>query len=105
MNDTTFSESWSTYVIWITSVLDGRDHAVIDGPTGTDLGQGQYPALCGHVITPHALAAPPGRRCQHCVVTVNVISTRPRPTPRWLRALSTFVRKVGDRGHDNPTRR
>jgi hypothetical protein len=52
----------------ITCVVDGRAHQVPDLQLGTPEadGRGRYRALCGHVVTAAALAAPDGAPCPSC---------------------------------------
>ncbi len=52
----------------ITCVVDGRAHQVPDLQLGTPEadGRGRYRALCGHLVTAAALAAPDGAPCPSC---------------------------------------
>ncbi|WP_134664045.1 hypothetical protein [Amycolatopsis sp. CFH S0078] len=55
------------FVTWFTSGADGYSHAVTDEEAGRGFQLGADPeAVCGHVVTPVPLAAPPGRGCPRC---------------------------------------
>jgi hypothetical protein len=55
-------------IVPVTSVIDGTDHAVdIDAmAAGILAGHGRYIAVCGIVIEPAAMSAPPMRQCLAC---------------------------------------
>ncbi|MDQ3579949.1 MAG: hypothetical protein M3443_20600 [Actinomycetota bacterium] len=55
-------------VTWISSSIDGREHAIGEEEIAGGRWQrsGVYRAMCGSVVVPTALTAPPGRRCQRC---------------------------------------
>jgi hypothetical protein len=56
-------ERW--YTIPITCRLDGLAHDVTDENVAADH-TGDYPALCGHVVSAAAMVAPVGRPCAKC---------------------------------------
>lgn len=58
----------ASQVVPVTSVTDGRDHAVtLDAmAAGIQSGTGRYSAICRAIIEPAALAAPPGLSCPAC---------------------------------------
>lgn len=80
---------------WLTPMTCSRDeaeHAVTDEEIADALhrNSGVYRAVCGHAITPQALASPPGWPCTQCCATVSS-SLRPVPTrARWLRWTSAI---------------
>lgn len=72
----TSSRIWTT---WITDV-DGPDHAehaVADEELTGRLGR--YTAVCGSVVHPAPMAAPPGWRCMRCVMFLRARVRRHRP--------------------------
>jgi hypothetical protein len=87
------------WAVWVTCVVDGVDHAVTDEDmsAGMAVGQGKFTAVCGVLVTPDALSAPPGRMCLGCWVGLcPVVNTqravvpvarrhRRHRRPGWLR--------------------
>ncbi|MEQ3551894.1 hypothetical protein WIS52_15585 [Pseudonocardia nematodicida] len=67
----------------VTCARDGRSHAVAHAVLADSLASdtGQCTAVCGHIVLPASLAAPPGDTCVLCSD-----SSRPqrRATRRWL---------------------
>lgn len=55
---------------WMTCVADHREHALLDQPPADWRSTDTYPAVCGHIVTPDALIAPPGRRCSRCLAVL-----------------------------------
>jgi hypothetical protein len=51
----------------MTSVRDGLEHAVADSEFVPSRHGGRYRAVCGCLVVPGSLAAPPGRPCPGCV--------------------------------------
>jgi hypothetical protein len=56
------------WTVRVRCVVDGWDHVVTDDnmAAGIAAGQGKYTAMCGVVIIPDALPAPPGLPCPRC---------------------------------------
>jgi hypothetical protein len=62
---------------WFSSQTDGQDHAVLDVAFAEARLRGvDYAALCGHVVWPAPLWAPPGHRCARCT-TINASRCAP----------------------------
>jgi hypothetical protein len=81
-------------MIWMTCVLDGREHGVSDEAVAAGADHGRYRAVCGRVIVPASLTCPPGRRCPGCEAALGVLPTRPRPVRAdWRTVLRTAVRR------------
>lgn len=78
----------------MTSVRDGREHAVADSEFVPSRRGGRYLALCGHLVVPGSMAAPPGRPCPGCVARLRwrpeaAVARRRRFLPGGLRARSS----------------
>lgn len=78
--------------IWMTSTMDGAEHAIMDEQmtAGLAAGRGVYAALCGAQVIAASLAAPPGRRCARCVAFLRARASlrdlaSPAPAQRWWR--------------------
>lgn len=68
------------YVCWHRSEHDNYDHAVTDEEfyRGRQaLSQGQYEALCGHMVLTTSMLVPPGRPCPSCHAFFQARSTLP----------------------------
>lgn len=64
---------------WFSSQRDGQDHAVLDVDFAEARARGlDYAGLCGHVVWPSPLWAPPGRRCARCTA---ITAARRRQAP------------------------
>jgi hypothetical protein len=81
------------FVVWMTCVLDGREHAVREEEFAAGTAHGRYRAACQRLLAPRALTAPPGTRCLICAATIREHNrgersgrhaTRRRRWPRWL---------------------
>ncbi len=61
----------------MTCTEDHREHVVTDQAflAGQRTQQGVYHALCGHLVAPRALTAPPGQRCPHCLARASHAET------------------------------
>jgi hypothetical protein len=59
-------DGFSTIII--TSVTDGRAHAVPDGQLATAAAErrGRYRALCGHLVVAASMVEPDGAPCRSC---------------------------------------
>lgn len=57
-------------MIWMTCLLDGKEHAVADREVVAGRERGRYLGVCGKLVTPGALSCPPGRRCLVCHATL-----------------------------------
>ena len=90
------NEPSKPYLLWITSMRDGRDHAVSDAELDTGSKNGHYRALCGHDVIPTAMTAPPGQRCPNCAlqraVRTRVDPATDRSTPRFMARLTSWIR-------------
>ncbi len=77
------------WVIWMTGVADGHEHAVTDeqAVAGFELGHGTHSAVCGQAIAPRAMTDPPGRRCAACRLVSCPRSGRSHQATRWPRWL------------------
>jgi len=55
-------------VVWMTCVVDGREHAVTDDRAcaGVERGLGTYDAVCNRTVAPQSMTAAPGPRCPAC---------------------------------------
>jgi hypothetical protein len=60
--------------LWITSSVEGVDHAVWDQVFGEYIaashGNGFFPAVCGSQVLPASLAAPPQPPCSRCMAVL-----------------------------------
>lgn len=57
--------------IWITCVVDGREHGVTDEEIARASRRGgTYVGVCGHLVVPGSMTCPPGRRCRDCHATL-----------------------------------
>jgi hypothetical protein len=84
-------------------VVTGIDHAVTDEDmsTGMAAGQGVFRAICGVLVTPDALTAPPRRVCPGCWAVMRppvrvergkvLVARRGHRRPGWLRCWATSV--------------
>lgn len=52
---------------WMTCERDKCEHAVLESDFVAGVGHGLYRAVCGHRVTPRALASSCGPRCATCV--------------------------------------
>jgi len=90
------NEPSKPYLLWITSVRDGRDHAVSDAELDTGSKNGHYRALCGHDVIPTAMTAPPGQRCPTCALRRAALTRVDRATdtgmPRLMARLTSWIR-------------
>jgi len=87
-----------SWLVWMTCVHDGADHAVTDTElaTGPHHDNGIYQAVCGRTVTPHAMVTPSGRPCTTCCATLSQLRppTRPRLRRlRWLARLRTVLKR------------
>lgn len=62
----------------MTCVRDHTEHAVSDVDFAASRHTGFYRSVCGHVVAPGALSAPPGSRCPLCSADVGRL-TVPHP--------------------------
>lgn len=91
-------------VVPMTCLLDRCDHAVTDSQSVLGVG-GRYLAVCGHIVVPGSLSAPPGRPCPVCLAGLAPKPAaarvgRPaalRTRRAWPRALSRAFAKVTTR--------
>lgn len=86
-------------VVWMTCVVDGREHAVTDEQAcaGLERCRGTYDAVCDQTITPQAMTCAPGRRCAACCAVLRAWCHAPRQRGRWLRR-GHGVHRRGDAG-------
>lgn len=70
----------------MTCAADGQNHWIRDGVHNAH----RYPALCGRLVVPAALVAPPGPNCTACAAALNEGHQR-----RRSRSLSTLAWLVG----------
>jgi hypothetical protein len=72
------------WVVWITGVSDGADHAVTDEDmaVGMRAGKGLYLAMCGASVLVASLTAPPGRMCTRCVARLRDLVRPSAPAAR-----------------------
>lgn len=71
------------YLLWITSVRDGHDHAVYDDELDAGAVSGHYRAICEHDVVPAAMSAPPGPRCLVCLMRCDRIAQSARRGSAW----------------------
>jgi hypothetical protein len=73
---------WTT----ITSGADGFAHAVADPVLAAGaVSAGRFVAMCGRLVVPAALTAPPGRPCLLCTACADGSDHGPEPTGRHRR--------------------
>ncbi|GDY30852.1 hypothetical protein [Gandjariella thermophila] len=85
---------------WFSSQTDGQDHAVLDVAFAEARARGiDYAGLCGHVVWPAPLWAPPGRRCARCTA---ITAARSAPVDASTGANGG---SGGEPGRFRPTRR
>uniref|UniRef100_UPI003F4999E9 hypothetical protein n=1 Tax=Pseudonocardia sp. CA-138482 TaxID=3240023 RepID=UPI003F4999E9 len=70
----------------MTSVADGLEHAIADSEFVPSRHGGRYRAVCGHLVVPGSMSAPPGRPCPPCVARL-----RWRPTVATARRRRRFL--------------
>jgi hypothetical protein len=75
--------------VWVTSTVDGADHAVTDTAMAAGLAarQGLFLASCGTGVAAAAMVTPPGQRCTQCQAFIH-----PQPTSQ---SAATRRRLVG----------
>jgi hypothetical protein len=82
--------------VWVTSTVDGADHAMTDEAMAAGLAAkcGVFLALCSADVVAAPMVAPPGQRCVRCQAFVH-----PQPAPcvaparrRWVGWLSGWRR-------------
>lgn len=86
-------ESW---IVWMTCVGDGREHAVTDEQlaAGSERDRGVYDAMCGQTIAPHAMTHPPGRRCADCSTVVRAAYSPPEKDAWWRRGPFARIKRA-----------
>jgi hypothetical protein len=90
----------------MTSVVDDLEHAVADSDFVPSRHGGRYRAVCGHLVVPGSMAAPPGRPCPGCVARLRwrpaIAVARGRGVAPGLRAAARRVlgAPTGHRGAD-----
>lgn len=84
----------SVLVVPMTSVADGKEHAVADVEFGRANRRGQYQALCESPVLPGSLFDPPGRPCQACVAR---LGPKPMTTRAGVRMAVLDVREAARR--------
>lgn len=88
----------------MTCSLDGRAHNVTDNSLRAGQRTGRYQALCGHLVSAAALAAPLGRPCTKCLAAILMADQAPTTLtarcwrhrqPGWLRRILQPRRTTG----------
>ena len=70
----------------MTCATDGRDHLISDQATvaGRTAGQGQYVAICGHLVVAASMVSPPGPSCLDCETALRGVA---EPSVHWRRGI------------------
>lgn len=76
------------FVVPMTCVVDGWEHAVTEAEFALGNQHGRYRAVCGHLVLAASLTEPEGQRCRGCApwLTSPVVGNVPGPaevTRRW----------------------
>jgi hypothetical protein len=60
------------YVLWVTCLTDGADHAVTDEDMAAGIisAAGLYPTICGTVIAPASMLSAPHPACSRCAAVL-----------------------------------
>jgi hypothetical protein len=82
--------------VWVTSTVDGVDHAVTDTAMATGLAarRGLFLASCGTGIAAAAMVTPPGQRCMRCQAFIH-----PQPTSQSAPTRRRLVGWLSRRWH------
>lgn len=75
----------------MTCTGDGRDHWIRDELPGGARSSGRYRAVCGRLVIPAPLVAPPGRACPACVVVLDTSRCPRRAHPGALTRLARLL--------------
>lgn len=77
--------------------MDGHDHWVSDGVNTAH----RYPALCGQLVIPAALVAPPGPTCPGCTAALDERHQRRRGLGVLTRLASLTAVRQGKHRRDH----